>query len=83
MTEQDRMWSSECGVQPHSVKELQVHLKAHGVTISKLTKAPLIELCKAAKEIGLCIDPDGLTEDREEVINDKVTIDWGQLPYDL
>ena len=40
------------------MKELQAHLKAHGVTVSKLTKAPLIELCKAAAAIGLSIDPD-------------------------
>ena len=52
MAEQDRMWIF------HSVKELQAHLKAHGVTVSKLTKAPLIELCKAAAAIGLSIDPD-------------------------
>ena len=44
------------------------------MTVSKLTKAPLIELCKAAAAIGLSIDPDGLTEDREEVIKDKVTV---------
>ena len=55
-----------------SVKQLQSFLKDHGVTFADLRKPTLIELCDCAVEIGLEIDPDGLVEDREEVITSKL-----------
>ena len=56
-----------------SVKELQEHLKARGVTFSDLKKVELLDLCKLAAEIGLEIDPDGLIEDKESVIKEKLS----------
>ena len=33
-----------------------------------------MELCEAAEELGIDIDPDGLVEDREEIISSKLTL---------
>lgn len=46
-----------------SVKELQTFLKDRGIIFSNQKKVDLIELCSAADELGLEIDPDGLIED--------------------
>ena len=61
-----------------SVKELEGYLKERGVGVSGSKKATLIELCIAACELQIEVDPDGLVEDRAEVINNKLTLD-GQL----
>ena len=55
----------------NSVKELQEFLKARGVIYAHQRKLNLARLCEAAVEIGLDIDPDGLIEDRNEVISEK------------
>ena len=51
-----------------SVKELQSFLRNRGVAFSSYLKAGLVELCEVAEELGIDIDPDGLVEDREEII---------------
>ena len=33
-----------------------------------------MELCEAAEELGIDIDPGGLVEDREEIISSKLTL---------
>ena len=68
-----------------SVKELQEYLKSRGVVSSGLRKADLTELCCLAKDIGIEVDPDGLLEDRDDIIQDKLTTESGVLenPFTL
>lgn len=63
--------------QSKSVKELQQYLKERGVTFAREIKVNLIELCVKAAELGIQVDPDGLLEDRDVVINEKVTTPTG------
>ena len=62
-----------------SVKTLQAYLKERAVVTAGYLKAGLVELCAAAHELGIEIDPDGLVEDRHEVIQDKLKTDFGEL----
>ena len=57
-----------------SVKELQSYLRARGVTVTGQKRIALLELCQLAENVGIDIDPDGLIEDREEIIKDKLDI---------
>ena len=57
-----------------SVKELQEYLKKRGVPYAKELKAGLVELCTAAAALDIEVDPDGLIEDRAEVLNKKLII---------
>ena len=43
------------------------------MVISGQRKLELTELCSVAREISLDVDPDGLVEDRTEVISEKLT----------
>ena len=63
-----------------SVKELQQYLKNRGVVFTGYYKANLVELCNSAALIGLQIDPDGLVEDREEVVLSKLRLEQSLLP---
>ena len=56
-----------------SVKDLQQFLRDRGVSFNGLRKASLVELCETSVELGLTVDPDGLVEDRVEVVNSKLT----------
>ncbi len=56
-----------------SVKELQNFLKTRGVTFSKERKAGLTLLCEKALNLNIEVDPDGLCEDREDVLREKLT----------
>ena len=47
-------------------------LRNRGVAFSSYLKAGLVELCEAAEELGIDIDPDGLVEDREEIISSNL-----------
>jgi hypothetical protein len=58
------------------VSDFQAFLRDRGVVVSCQRKAELAELCQLAKEINL----DGLFEDREEVILDKLTDGDVKLP---
>ena len=62
-----------------SVKALQAYLKERAVVTAGYLKAGLVELCAAAHELGIEIDPDGLVEDRHEVIQDKLKTNFGEL----
>ena len=57
-----------------TVSNLQAFLVSHGVVVSGLRKAELSDLAEKAYEIGLRLqfDPDGLLEDREEVVGAKL-----------
>jgi hypothetical protein len=57
-----------------SVKELQKYLKERSVTFSDLWKAELVEICEAADRLGIDVDPDGLLEDREDILREKLLI---------
>ena len=57
-----------------SVRELQCYLKDRGVTYTNERKESLIQLCSDAESIGLEIDPDGVYEDRAEILAKKR--DW-------
>lgn len=54
-----------------SLAELQTFLIQRGV-VSGRKKIELVELCELAKEVSLVFDPDGLFEDREEVVREKL-----------
>ncbi len=56
-----------------SVRELQLYLKDGGVTYTHELKA--VQLCSDAESMGLEIDPDGLHEDRAEILAKKLVID--------
>ena len=62
-----------------SVKELESYLKERCVSVSNSRKASLVQLCAAAAELDIEVDPDGLVEDRAEVIQQKLTLDVQQL----
>jgi len=55
------------------VSEFQQFLRDRGVIVSGQRKSELAELCEIAKDIHLDFDPDGLFEDRQEIILDKLT----------
>jgi hypothetical protein len=57
-----------------SVKELQNYLKERGVTFSDLRKTELVEICEAADRLGIDVDPDGLLEDREDILRETLLI---------
>jgi hypothetical protein len=57
-----------------SVRELQLYLKDRGVTYTNELKASLVQLCSDAESMGLEIDPDGLHEDRAEILAKKLAI---------
>jgi len=61
--------------QKKTVKELECFLIARGVSVGGQKKASLIELCKSAHQLGIEIDPDGMTEDIQGVVKDKLRID--------
>ena len=62
------------------VSEFQAFLRDRGVTVSGQKKTELAELCEIARGISLEFDPDGLYEDREEIIVDKLTDGDVKLP---
>ena len=55
------------------VADLQAFLKSRGVVVSGQRKLELSESCAIARDIDLEFDPDGLVEDRAEIIAHKVT----------
>ena len=57
-----------------SVRELQLYLKDWGVTYTNELKTSLVQLCSDAESMGLEIDPDGLHEDRAEILAKKLII---------
>ena len=65
--------------QKKSVKELESYLKERGVSVSGTRKAGLVQLCDSAHELKIEVDPDGLVEDRADVIKDKLILDNKQL----
>ena len=45
-----------------------------------IRKRELLKICQAAERLGIEVDPDGILEDREEVLRDKLlTPDTGML----
>ena len=40
--------------------------------MKELQESELISLCQAAQEIGVDVDPNGLKEDKEEIIASKL-----------
>ena len=56
-----------------SVKQLQQILRDRGVSFANHNKAALVDLCQAALELNIPLDPDGIFEDRESVISSKLT----------
>ena len=56
-----------------SVKQLQQILRDRGVPFANHNKAVLVDLCQAALELNIPLDPDGIFEDRESVISSKLT----------
>ena len=55
-----------------TVKELQSFLIERGVVVGGQMKLELAQLCEIAREINLQVDPDGLIEDRNDVIDEKI-----------
>ncbi len=53
------------------VSELQQFLKDRGVS-ANFKKASLIELCQEAYNLNIEVDPDGLLEDRQEILSTKL-----------
>ncbi|RUS91124.1 hypothetical protein EGW08_001149, partial [Elysia chlorotica] len=58
-----------------TVSELQEHLKARGIVTSGMKRGELSDLCARAREFDVLVDPDGLTEDRHEVLSSKLCVD--------
>ena len=63
----EEFWSKD-------VKSLQAYLRARNVTIAHQNKTSLVDLCEGARLLNIEEDPDGLIENREEVINKKLEI---------
>ena len=69
-----------------TMRGLQDYLRERGVVISGIRRASLEDLCLRASEIGLEVDPDGLLEDRTEILQSKLTTPNGvilQNPYHI
>ncbi len=64
--------------QGKKVSDLQQYLKDRGVT-ANFNKASLVEMCEEAYRLNIEIDPDGLLEDRQHIINSKLTKESGEL----
>ena len=62
-----------------SVKELQKYLKVRSATFSDLWKAELVEIWEAADRLGIDVDPDGLLEDMEDILREKLLIPEGLM----
>ena len=60
----------------NSVRELQLYLKdrSRGGTYTNELKTSLVQLCSDTESMGLEIDPDGLHEDRAEILAKKLVI---------
>ena len=52
---------------------LQQYSRAMAVAIAHQRKLDLVRLCESAEEIGIEGDHDGLLEDREEILKEKLT----------
>ena len=61
-----------------SVCELQNFLNARGVSFSNTRKADLVELCDIAASINIEVDPDGMVEDRSDILRNKLMTDTGE-----
>ena len=57
-----------------SVRELQLKDRSRGGTYTNELKTSLVQLCSDAESMGLEIDPDGLHEDRAEILAKKLVI---------
>ena len=57
-----------------SVRELQNYLRDRGVVYGNSKKHELIDLCELANEVKIQVDPDGLIEDRDEILEGKLSI---------
>ena len=55
-----------------SIAALKQYLKDRGVVFSDQRKPALVKLCENASELEIEVDPDGLVEDRAEVIRQKL-----------
>ena len=62
-----------------SVKEQHKYLRDTGVVTARYLKSGLLELCIAAEQLGIEVDPDGLIEDRHEIVSSKLRVEGGEL----
>ncbi|XP_060566333.1 uncharacterized protein LOC132725255 [Ruditapes philippinarum] len=63
----------------NSVTDLQKYLRQRGVTYANTRKAELVDLCRYAAELNIEVDPDGLVEDRSEVLDAKLCVHGNTL----
>ena len=59
------------------MKDLQQFLKDRGVPCAGYKKKELVSMCKLAIEVDFDVDPDGLQEDVNVVIANKLRLDKG------
>ena len=62
-----------------SVKDLQHFLKERGMIFSDQNKVDLVELCENCIKLNIEVHPDGLLEDRDEVLKDKLHLPDGTV----
>ena len=65
---------------PKTVSALQKFLKDRDVPCANERKAALEDLVIACQSLNLPVDPDGLLEDRSEVMLEKLRFEGGELP---
>ena len=65
--------------QSHSVKQLQDFLKDRGIIFSNQKKCDLIHLCSAEVDLGVQVDHDGLIEDMDEILTEKLSLPSGRM----
>ena len=61
-----------------ALREIQNFLKLRGIIFSNTKKADLIELCDIAASLNIEVDPDGMVEDRSDILKQKLTTDTGE-----
>ena len=68
---------------PKTTKEIQQFLSDRGVPYSNIRKAGLQQLVQAALEHNIELDPDGVKEDRQKVLDQKLQLleDGKSLPH--
>ena len=59
---------------PKTTKEIQQFLSDRGVPYSNIRKAGLQQLVQAALKYDIELDPDGVKEDRQEVLDQKLRL---------
>ena len=58
-----------------TVSEIQDYLKSRGIAFSGMKREERSDIYEKARAFNILVDPDGLTDDRNEILSDKLCVD--------